>query len=136
QDLVAYRDHGTGVAATATDLEIALVEVGALGAGRGAAALHERRTQPLRSLPGSARAPLTRGVTLTRAHPRPRGQVPRGRKATHVGADLSQDGLRRSPVHAGDRGEQLNLGGERADQLLNARVEVGDLRLFGLCVVH
>jgi hypothetical protein len=53
--------------------------------------------------------------------------VPRRDEAGHVRADLGQDALGTAALDAGDRAQQLNLAGERADLLLDHHRQAGDL---------
>jgi hypothetical protein len=53
--------------------------------------------------------------------------MPRGRKARHIGADLTDDAFGAAMLDADDRAEQLNRRRERADLLLDHAGELFDL---------
>ena len=55
------------------------------------------------------------------------GEVLGAREDAHVGADLGDDAFGAAPLNAGDRAEQLNGRGERADLLLDRLREPVDL---------
>src|SRR5215204_7681894 len=102
-------------------------EVVALDADRGHRGLLEREVQPLGPVAGLARAALAGRLVVAGAPAGPRCQMPRGRKARHVGADLTDDALRAAALDAGHRAHQLNRRRERADLLLDHAGELFDL---------
>lgn len=53
--------------------------------------------------------------------------MPGGREARHVGADLADDALGAAAPDAGDRAQQVNRWGERADLFLDHAGELLDL---------
>ena len=71
----------------------------------------------LRAVAGPAGAVLAGGLVVARAHASPRREVPGGREAGHVGADLSEDHLGGPMRHARDRHQQRHRRFVRVQQL-------------------
>ena len=68
-------------------------EVGVLGAAGGLGGLDQGGAQPLGAVAGASGAVFAGGLVVAGAHAGPRGEVPGGREAGHVGADLGEDHL-------------------------------------------
>src|SRR2546427_374859 len=67
------------------------------------------------------------GAVVAGALAGPAGEVAIGGEAAHVGADLGDHRFGGASLHAGDRAEQLNRGGERGELRLDLVGEQLDL---------
>jgi hypothetical protein len=67
----------------------------------------------------AARAAFAGGFVMAGATPGPRGEMPRGREAGHVGPDLGQDDFGGAPVDTREGVEQLDLRRQRGEALLD-----------------
>src|SRR5437763_7518919 len=88
---------GSSSASNAPELRM---EVGGAGPDAGPSNLAHDRTQPDVAVVHGCLHAHSRALLVTWAEPSPRGQVPSSRKATHIGADLSQNRRRRDRFDA------------------------------------
>ena len=88
-------------------------------------ALHEHGLQPGRALAQARGLTLAGTLVLARAQPGPGDQMPGGREAAHVAADLGEDRRRREDTDAGDRAQQQ-------DQLAKGHLSVLRRRVHAL----
>src|SRR5664279_129697 len=125
QDRVPDRLAGAGFTAPTDEAGVLPGEVGVLGTAGGHRSDGEVALQPAVAVPGPPGAGLAGRLVLARAHTGP-GRQPRGAaEPGHVYPDLGDQRLAEALIDAGDGGQEVTLGCERGDHLLDAGADPG-----------
>jgi hypothetical protein len=135
EDTVADRDDGPFLAASAGQTAVAVAEEG-VGAGQPGDDLTECPGEPWVAFAGGRGLGAAGGLFVDRGELGPGHQMRRGGEHGHRHTDLGDEFLRRALSDAGDLIELVHGVDERGDQVVDARVQGGDVRGEGIDAVQ
>src|SRR5215469_12005585 len=112
------------------------LQVAGLFAGGGPGALDESGFEPGGGFAHAGRAPLAGTLIVSRAQAGPGDQVPGGREAAHVAADLGEDDASAQFVDAGNGGQQMDRGAKGLDLSVDLLIDGLDRRVYGVYLLQ
>jgi len=101
-------------------------------AGSGRGALDEGGLEPGCAFAHAGRTPLASTLVVSRAQAGPRDQVPGGREAAHVAADLGKDDASAQFVDPRNGGQQVDGGAKGLDLSVDLLIDGADRRVDGV----